>query len=241
MIEAVNISKRFSRDVEAVKGANLTISEGMRVYIHGPSGAGKSTLMHILGALSLPTSGQVKFHGQDLYAFSDKKRSMIRNKSFGFIFQFYHLLPELNVLENVTLPARIKGGEKSKSLKTRAMSLLETVGIEKRAKHRPNQLSGGEAQRTAVARALINSPEVLFCDEPTGNLDSERSREIYTLLYEVSKKNKMSVVVVSHDEVDKKFFHTDYMMIDGALKRAESMGKAWKTKEEILEAATGGE
>lgn len=221
MIIAENINKIFKqgkKDVTAVKSASLRIERGRRVYIHGPSGAGKSTFLHILGALSLPTNGRVLFREKDVYDMSDKKRSFLRNRYFGFIFQFYHLLPELNVLENVMLPAMIGSSKTRKGVRERADSILNLVGMSHRLKHKPSQLSGGETQRTAIARALINSPEVLFCDEPTGNLDSKMREEIYSLIYSLSEDKKMSVIVVSHQEIEKDFFHDEYIMEDGILK-----------------------
>ncbi|MFH1798095.1 MAG: ABC transporter ATP-binding protein [Candidatus Omnitrophota bacterium] len=221
MIISENINKIFKqgkKNVTAVESASLKIEKGRRVYIHGPSGAGKSTFLHILGGLSSPTSGKVLCQGKDLYKLSDKKRSLLRNRYFGFIFQFYHLLPELNVLENVILPAMIRSSRMDKSVRERADNLLSRVGMSHRLKHKPSQLSGGEIQRTAIARALINSPEILFCDEPTGNLDSKMSEEIYSLIYSVSIDQKMSVVVVSHQKLKKDFFHEEYVMEDGILK-----------------------
>ncbi len=222
MIQAENLSKNFKQgrtSVHAVEGVSLLIEKGERVYVHGPSGAGKSTLLHMLGALSVPTSGSLKFDGKDVYALSDAKRSRIRNRNFGFIFQFYHLLPELNVMENVMLPAMIRGGRSKRVIRDASRELLDSVGMLDRLKHRPNQLSGGEMQRVAIARALVNSPEALFCDEPTGNLDSEMAREIYLVLLEVSRDKNMSVIVVSHQGVGKDFFHTEYFMKDGFLER----------------------
>ncbi|MFC1548383.1 ABC transporter ATP-binding protein [Candidatus Omnitrophota bacterium] len=222
MIKTENLSKVYrqgTKELHAVEEANINITEGERVYIHGPSGAGKSTFLHILGGLDVPSKGTVEFRGKDVYRLSDRKRSRLRNASFGFIFQFYHLLPELNVLENVMLPAMIKGGRSRKDVRGRAMSLLERVDMQGRLKHKPSRLSGGEAQRTAIARALVNMPEVLFCDEPTGNLDSEMSEEIYSLIRDISQDNGMSVVVVSHQDVGKDFFNSEFTMKDGKLER----------------------
>ncbi|NQT32383.1 MAG: ABC transporter ATP-binding protein [Candidatus Omnitrophica bacterium] len=222
MLKATNLDKTFrqgTEDIHAVKDVNFRLERGERVYIHGPSGAGKSSFMHVLGGLSSPTKGKIEFEGKDLYRLGDRQRSKVRNKFFGFIFQFYHLLSELNILENVMLPAMIRGGEKAGKIRKRAEGLLETVGMSERLRHRPNQLSGGEAQRTAIARALINSPYALFCDEPTGNLDSEMSEEIYKLLHRISEDNKMSIVLVSHQDVDGGFFDSEYVMRDGVLER----------------------
>ena len=176
-------------------------------------------MLHILGGLSLPTSGKVIFSGRNVYAQSDAKRSRLRNSNFGFIFQFYHLLPELSVLENVMLPAMIKGGASRRAIKLKASKLLDSVDMTPRIKHRSHQLSGGEMQRAAIARALINEPEILFCDEPTGNLDSHMADQIYALIRDISKDRNMSVIVVSHQEVDKSFFHSEYLMKDGKLSK----------------------
>ena len=222
MIIAEKLNKVFTQGAQKVHAAQdveIKVEKGERVYIHGPSGAGKSTLLHILGGLSLPTSGKVIFSGSNVYAQSDAKRSRLRNSSFGFIFQFYHLLPELNVLENVMLPAMIKGGASRRSIRLKALELLDSVGMTSRIKHRSHQLSGGEMQRSAIARALINEPEILFCDEPTGNLDSHMADQIYALIRDISKDRNMSVIVVSHQEVDKSFFHSEYLMKDGKLSK----------------------
>lgn len=220
MIIAENLNMIFrqgTKAVHAVEGMNMHIKKGERVLIHGPSGAGKSTFLHMMGGLSRPSGGTIRFFDKDIYKLSDRGRSKLRNRHFGFIFQFYHLLSDLNVLENVMLPARMKGGETVKNMKLRAESFLEAVGLENRMTHKPSQLSGGEMQRAAIARSLINSPDVLFCDEPTGNLDSEMSAEIYDLIYEISEKNGMSVIVVSHQEVNEGFSDSEYMMVDGML------------------------
>jgi len=220
MLKVENVSKVFRQGANllpAVRNVNIRLKEGERVYIHGPSGAGKSTLLHMMCGLNAPTDGVINFKGKSVYGMSDRQRSRLRNRNFGFVFQFYHLLPELNVLENVMLPAMIKGGESGRRIRSRASELLEMVGMEKRTRHRPSQISGGEAQRTAIARALVNSPGALFCDEPTGNLDSEMSAEIYRLILNISDRKGMSVIVVSHEKIDVNFYHTEYAMKDGVL------------------------
>ncbi len=222
MIEVKDMTKLYRRGSEIVHAArdiNIDIRRGERIYIHGPSGAGKTTLLHILGGLSRPSTGSVKFAEDDLYRLSDRKRSIVRNQHYGFIFQFYHLLPELNVLENIMLPALMKGGERRSVIKAKASELLKKVKLDHRSKHRPGELSGGEAQRTAIARALINAPQVLFCDEPTGNLDSEMSDEIYRLILDISRENNMAVVVVSHQDIIENFSDSEYFMKDGALEK----------------------
>ncbi len=220
MIKAINLSKTYFQGkakIEAVKRASLVISKKETVLITGPSGAGKSTLLHLLGGLDTPTDGKIIFDGQDFCTLSDKARSRIRNKKAGFVFQFYHLLPEFSVLENVILPALIKRryeAESVKNITARAGSLLELVGLASRASHRPRELSGGESQRAAIARALINSPEILLCDEPTGNLDSKIGGGIMDSLWRIREKNGMALVIITHDEklgydFDKRFHIKD--------------------------------
>lgn len=219
LLRSSRLTKTFKQGqakVTAVRSVDFDVNEGERVYIHGPSGAGKSTLLDMLGGISRPTGGVVEYRGRSVYKMSDRARSFVRNRSFGFVFQFYHLLPELNVMENVLLPARISGDWSRKS-RDRALGLLDKVGMKHRLKHRPSAISGGEAQRVAVARALINSPEILFCDEPTGNLDTAMSDTVCRLLFEISEENDMSLVIVSHKDIDEKMFHTRYRMKDGEL------------------------
>ncbi len=224
MIIAKNVTKTYkqgTKTIHAVENVNLRVTKGERVYIHGPSGAGKSTLLHILGGLSVPSDGSVAVGEKDIYNMSDRQRSFLRNKRFGFIFQFYHLLPELDILENVMLPAMIAGGERRKKIRERAAQFLEDVNMTDRLTHKPSQLSGGEAQRVAIARALINSPEILFCDEPAGNLDSAMAEEIYALIRNISEANNMSVVVISHQGVNEGFANTEYAMTDGIMEKTE--------------------
>jgi len=235
MLKAETIHKSFrqgTKTVHAVRDACMNVREGERVYVHGPSGAGKSTLLQIFGGLNRPTDGMVAFRGKNIYLFSDKKRSSLRNEKFGFIFQFYHLLPELSVLENVMLPAMIKGGLSSKDVRSHALNLLGRVGLADRVRHKPSQISGGEAQRTAIARALVNSPDILFCDEPTGNLDSQMSDQVYALIRDISDQTGMSVVVVSHQEIIEGFSHSEYFMKDGSLEKVSYHAEAEVTQGE---------
>ena len=236
MLRCENVDKVFRqgvKPVKAVSGASLTIDPGERVYIHGPSGAGKSTLLHILGGLSRPTKGKVFVGKEDVYGMSDRKRSALRNRRFGFIFQFYHLLPELTVLENVIMPAMIKFGRADAVIRGKAEGLIDAVGMTARIKHRPGKLSGGEIQRCAIARALINEPEILFCDEPTGNLDSAMREEIYGIIKKLSEVRKMGVVLVSHQEVEKGFFDAEYFMKDGSVEKP-GVVRADSREEEIV-------
>ena len=187
-------------NLEVLKDINFTVFSGEFLVIQGPSGAGKSTLLHILGGLDNPTCGKVYFQGADIYRLDENRRSSFRNKEVGFVFQFFHLLPELNALENVLLPGILKSWwERKKSLGV-ALELLERLGLSKRLKHRPGALSGGEQQRVAIARALINHPQLLLCDEPTGNLDSENGKKILQLLIELNQSQKITIVMVTHDQ-----------------------------------------
>ncbi len=198
-----NVRKQYeqpSSSLTVLKGVTLSVQEGDFLAIVGPSGAGKSTLLHILGGLDKPSSGEVIIDGEDIYRLNDKARAKIRNQKVGFIFQFYHLLPEFSALENVILPAMVlKASRDMASLRTRGQDLLERVGLAHRLEHRPNELSGGEQQRVAIARSLMNAPRILLCDEPTGNLDSESGAEIIRLLEEFNKQKKLTLIIVTHD------------------------------------------
>jgi len=201
LIEAVNIQKVYPGPLQVLKGVDISIDAGEVVSIIGPSGAGKSTLLHILGGLDTPKEGQVIFNGQNLYALSDIKRAQVRNTDMGFVFQSYHLLSELSALENVILPAMIKeNSRKTSIIEFAGLKLLEQLGLEPRAAHRPSQLSGGEQQRVAIARALMNGPKVVFCDEPTGNLDSVSGQMVMDTLLNLNKTHGVTVVIVTHDE-----------------------------------------
>jgi ABC-type lipoprotein export system ATPase subunit len=201
LIDAVNIHKVYPGPLHVLKGVDVTIEAGEVVAIQGPSGAGKSTLLHILGGLDVPKEGQVIFKGQDLYGLSDAKRAQVRNTDMGFVFQSYHLLAELTALENVILPAMIKeNSRKTSTIEFAGLKLLEQLGLSARSSHRPNQLSGGEQQRVAIARALMNGPKVVFCDEPTGNLDSVSGQVVMDTLLRLNQSCGVTVVIVTHDE-----------------------------------------
>ncbi|MDP1852764.1 MAG: ABC transporter ATP-binding protein [Candidatus Omnitrophota bacterium] len=203
MIEVKNLHKiynhKFSR-LEVLKGINLTIKKSEVLGVVGPSGAGKSTLLHLLGGLDNPTSGRVFIDGVDIYKLSGDALAALRNKRIGFVFQFYHLFPEFTALENVLLPGVVNGASDKKVAKKRAEGLLEILGLSRRLNHKPSELSGGEQQRVAIARALVNEPEILFCDEPTGNLDSETGKQILVILLGLQKEKKMTQVLVTHNE-----------------------------------------
>jgi ABC-type lipoprotein export system ATPase subunit len=204
MIEAFNIHKTYTsgkKSLQVLRDINLNITRGSFVAITGPSGAGKSTLLHILGGLDEPTKGSVILDEEDIYKLEDSALARRRNEKIGFVFQFYHLLPEFNVLENVFMPALISGRADCGKSQARqdAPDLLRQVGLSGRADHFPSQLSGGEKQRVAIARALINKPELLLCDEPTGNLDSKTGHGILELIKKTKIENQMTVVMVTHN------------------------------------------
>jgi len=205
ILKANNIHKYYPSGKEklhVLRGLDLEIKRAQILVIIGPSGAGKSTLLHILGGLDCPSKGRVLIDGVDLYKIPDNKRAKLRNEKIGFVFQFYHLLPEFTALENVILPFLIKNARKMKKreVHNRAYELLDEVGLINRAHHKPDQLSGGEQQRVAVARALMNEPELLLCDEPTGNLDSKSSERLIDLLRSLNEKNHQTLMIVSHNE-----------------------------------------
>ena len=204
LIEVENIHKTYKEAdyiLHVLKGVQLTIEESQVIAIIGPSGAGKSTLMHIMGGLDVPSQGKIVFEGQDVYALGDRQRSSLRNTQMGFVFQAYHLLPELTALENVILPAMVKNNSrKTSAIEHEGVKLLEQVGLGQRVTHRPSQLSGGEQQRVAIARALMNKPKIVFCDEPTGNLDSQSGKMVIDLLLNLNKTSGQTVVIVTHDQ-----------------------------------------
>lgn len=187
-----------SGQLHILKGVDLTIFEGEAVCIVGASGAGKSTLMHILGALDTPDEGEVFFKEQNLFKMSEEQLAHYRNRSLGFVFQFHHLLAEFTAIENVLLPARLRGLSINEA-RIKAEKLLTKVGLLERLNHFPSQLSGGELQRVAIARALINDPEIIFADEPTGNLDSQNGQMVQKLFFELIQQMKITLVVVTHD------------------------------------------
>ncbi len=207
VIEVDNVSKDYRigrHDLRVLHDVSIAVKKGEFLSIEGPSGAGKSTLLHIMGLLDTPTEGAVIYENQDISGLNDKKRARRRNKLFGFVFQFYHLLPDLTAEENVALPA-LAGQKTAGWLRRRreaiekSRRILEMVGLKERCDHRPTQLSGGERQRVAIARALINDPEMLLCDEPTGNLDTESGTEILELLCSLREELNTTLVMVTHD------------------------------------------
>ena len=198
MIEIKNITKSFG-SLEVLKGIDLTIGKGEVVSIVGPSGAGKTTLLQIIGTLDRPNTGTVLIDGIDVTKLNQKKLSDFRNQRLGFVFQFHQLLPEFTALENIMIPAFIAGKSK-KEAKARAEELLQFMGLSERASHKPAELSGGEKQRVAVARALVNSPAVILADEPSGSLDSQNKQELHQLFFDLRDKYGQTFVIVTHDE-----------------------------------------
>ncbi len=184
--------------VKVLKGIDLEIYSGEIVAITGPSGVGKSTLLHIMGVLDRPTKGRVYIDSEDVFRYSDKKLAEYRNRMVGFVFQFHHLLPEFTAMENVMLPGMIAGMPKEQ-LQERAFRLLTEVGLADRLDHRPNELSGGEQQRVAVARALVNSPQLLLADEPSGNLDLQSAKALHSLFWQLNREKNQTMIIVTHN------------------------------------------
>src|SRR5262245_27531202 len=201
-LAAQGLVKRFPQgdsEVEVLHGVDLEIREGQIVAILGPSGAGKSTLLHLLGLMEQPSAGTLKIQGEEVQKLSAKDRARLRNEYIGFLFQFHHLLPELNVLENVMLPQRILGAREREAA-AKAAALIEAVGLGTHMQQRPASLSGGEQQRVALARALINEPALILADEPTGNLDRETGKAVLNLLWEEAHRRNAAAVIVTHQE-----------------------------------------
>ncbi|RAI99887.1 lipoprotein-releasing system ATP-binding protein [Chitinophaga skermanii] len=215
MLTAHGLTKNYS-NLPVLKGVDIIVSKGEIVTIVGSSGAGKSTLLHILGTLDRPTGGEVWLGDVNITALKGNKLADFRNRNMGFIFQFHHLLPEFSALENVCIPGYIKGSKKEE-VKERAMYLLEILGLKDRMDHRPSQLSGGEAQRVAVARALINNPKIVLADEPTGNLDSKNARELHELFISLSQKLDQTFVIVTHNEDLARMSTRQLIMKDGRI------------------------
>lgn len=216
MVKAVNIHRSFGK-LEVLKGIDLEIPKGEIVSIVGASGAGKTTLMHILGTLDKADQGFININSVDVNKLSDKKLSEFRNKHIGFVFQFHHLLPEFTAFENICIPAYI-GGYSKKNAGDKAMKLLEFMNLTDRKDHKPSELSGGEQQRVAVARALINEPSVVLADEPSGNLDSASAKELHRLFFTLRDKFNQTFIIVTHNEelagmADRKLTMKDGKMI----------------------------
>lgn len=215
MIEAQNIKKAY-KELEVLKGVDIKIEQGEFVSIVGKSGAGKSTLLHILGTLDKADSGQLNINETDVARLSTKKLANFRNQNIGFVFQFHHLLPEFTALENVCMPAFIQN-KSDEAVQQRAKELLDYLGLSDRLTHKPTQLSGGEQQRVAVARALMNQPAIIFADEPSGNLDSASSQELHQLLFNLRRDFNQTFVIVTHNEELANMSDRKLEMKDGVL------------------------
>ena len=216
MIKVIGIKKSFG-SLEVLKGIDLDIERGKVVSIVGASGAGKTTLLQIMGTLDKADSGSVIIDGIDVMKLSDAKRSAFRNKHMGFVFQFHQLLPEFTALENVMMPALI-GGTSRRDAKKRAEELLAFMGLPDRASHKPNELSGGEKQRVAVARSLVNKPDVVFADEPSGSLDTQNKQELHRLFFDLRDQMGQTFVIVTHDEQLADLADQKISMQDGMIK-----------------------
>ncbi len=215
MISATGITKSYG-ELQVLKGVDVLINKGEVISIVGASGAGKSTLLHILGTLDRPDSGTVKFEDQIITSMNSRKLAQFRNKHVGFIFQFHNLLPEFTAIENVCIPAFIAKSDSSESEK-RAVELLQFLGLGERIHHKPSQLSGGEQQRVAVARALMNNPDVILADEPSGNLDSKNARELHQLFFTLREKYNQTFVIVTHNDELAALADRTLVMKDGRL------------------------
>jgi len=230
LVEAVKIEKSFyppAGELKILRGVDLSIGEGEVVAIVGASGVGKSTFLHVLGALDRPTSGNVLYEGKDVFTLDNTSLASFRNRTIGFVFQFHHLLPEFTALENVMIPGLIARGQKAevgnqKDLYEKAEHLLDELGVLERKDHRPGELSGGEQQRVAVARALILDPKVVLADEPTGNLDTATGEDLFNLLLKLNKDKGITFVLVTHNESLSKRCHRILKMVDGRLENSDN-------------------
>lgn len=215
ILECRNISKKYG-SLEVLKDVSLTVAKGEIVSLVGPSGAGKSSLLHILGTLDKPDSGRVEIDGKNLLKMNEKQLADFRNRSIGFIFQFHHLLPEFTALENICVPAYIQGQSK-KQAEAKAGKLLDLLKLSSRAHHKPSEMSGGEQQRVAVARALINDPLLVMADEPSGNLDTNNARDLHQLFFELRDTFQQTFVIVTHNEELAAMADRKVMMKDGRI------------------------
>jgi lipoprotein-releasing system ATP-binding protein len=228
LVEAQKIEKSFyppAGELKILKGVDISISAGEVVGIVGASGVGKSTLLHVLGTLDRPTSGNVLYEGKNVFTLDNGSLASFRNRTIGFVFQFHHLMPEFTALENVMMPGLIARSRKSevrsqRDLHEKAGHLLDELGVLERKDHRPGELSGGEQQRVAVARALIRDPRVVLADEPTGNLDTATGEELFNLLLKMNRERGITFVIVTHNEALSKRCHRILKMVDGRLENS---------------------
>lgn len=220
MIRIENLTKQFG-ELKVLKGVNLEVERGEVISIVGPSGAGKTTLLQLIGTLDKPTGGKIFFDGEELSRMNNRRLATFRNKHIGFVFQFHQLLPEFTALENITIPALIAGRDRKEAEKE-AMELLRIMNLEERAGHKPSEMSGGENQRIAVARALINHPDVILADEPSGSLDSRNKEELHRLFFDLRDKFGQTFIIVTHDETLASLTDRTIRMVDGTIE--ENMG-----------------
>ncbi len=219
ILQISGLKKRFSKngsDIDILNGINVDIYEGDFITIMGPSGAGKSTFLHIIGTLDAPTGGDIIFRGKNVNSFSEDESSRFRNEKIGFVFQFYHLLQDFNVIENITIPLLIKGTGSAEALK-KAETFMEIMGLKDRRNHRPGELSGGEQQRVAIARALVNEPEIILADEPTGNLDRKTGKEVLNYILSINERISSTLILVTHDPEIGPLGRRRFNMVDGEL------------------------
>lgn len=215
MIRIENLTKQFG-ELKVLKGVNLEVERGEVISIVGPSGAGKTTLLQLIGTLDKPTGGKIFFDGEELSRMSNRRLATFRNKHIGFVFQFHQLLPEFTALENITIPALIAGRDRKEAEKE-AIELLRIMNLEERAGHKPSEMSGGENQRIAVARALINHPDVILADEPSGSLDSRNKEELHRLFFDLRDKFGQTFIIVTHDETLASLTDRTIRMVDGTI------------------------
>lgn len=215
MIEITDLTKEFGK-LKVLKGVNLKVKKGEVISIVGPSGAGKTTLLQLIGTLDKPTGGSIRIGGEEVTGMNSKRLAAFRNRHIGFVFQFHQLLPEFTALENITIPALIAGRNKEEAEKE-AMELLEMMGLKERAQHKPAEMSGGENQRVAVARALINHPDIVLADEPSGSLDSHNKEELHKLFFDLRDRFGQTFVIVTHDEKLASYTDRTIHMIDGLI------------------------
>jgi lipoprotein-releasing system ATP-binding protein len=223
LVTATGVTKAFQhmgRELKVLRGVDLEIRDGEMVGIVGPSGAGKSTLLHCIGTLDIPTSGSIRIAGEEVTRLSGSRLADLRNRTVGFVFQFHHLLPEFNALENVLMPGLVQGRAR-REIEAKARALLEEVGLRDRVLHRPGELSGGEQQRVALARALLLEPRLLLADEPTGNLDSATSGQIHELFFAINAQRGTTIVVVTHNPALAASMPRVVALRDGVVERDE--------------------
>lgn len=224
MLEVKNLSKVYHsgmNEIHVLKEIQFEIQEGEAICLLGPSGAGKSTLLQILGTLDRPSSGEIFYNGYNIFEMSDDELAKFRNETMGFVFQFHHLIHEMTALENVTLPCMLAGDPQDEAIE-KAKRWFSYLGLDERLHHYPNQLSGGELQRVSIARALIKNPKILLADEPTGNLDSENSKKVQDLFFDLHKQLGLTIIVVTHDIEFSKKFSKVYRVQDGMISQLRS-------------------